>query len=309
MSSPISGFTAIPNPQMLAFMGAQSFIMMYQAGEGWQYGKRKISAMSNEEFNKLTPEIVMEKQAVVLRNALPTIEKSMNDMTPMIRTIIAQYGDFLREAIATIPQLVANVTGQRDQQQTTIKGAPGVASFITGLPVVGLGKLRDIEQSSVGQPVQAQTQNKLFDMVNKIRQMDLTQLHNMRSAINNGSTYGFNKTEVNSVLLAWINRLIQGKTTKDFRGQITKLSGTPTPTSTRSTKRVSQQTLRLERNRLVNRVAQYTAEVKKFTALALRNRTTRSGAGYRNKVIIAVKNLKNYQQLLVNFLHKWQGKF
>ncbi len=109
MSSPLSGFTAVPNPQMLAFMGAQSFIMMYQAGEGWQYGKRRISAMSNEEFNKLTPEMVLEKQAVVLRNSLGTIQNSMDAMTPMIRTIVEQYGDFIREMIASIPQAVSNI--------------------------------------------------------------------------------------------------------------------------------------------------------------------------------------------------------
>ncbi len=108
MSLPLSGFTAVPNPQMLAFMGAQSFIMMYQAGEGWQYGKRKISAMSNEEFNKLTPQMVLEKQAVVLRDALGTIAKSMNDMTPLIGTIVEQYGDFLKEILEHIPKGIEN---------------------------------------------------------------------------------------------------------------------------------------------------------------------------------------------------------
>ncbi len=130
MSSPLSGFTAVPNPQMLAFMGAQSFIMMFQAGEGWQYGKRKISAMSNEEFNKLTPEIVMEKQAVVLRNSLGTIQKSMNDMTPMIRTIVEQYGDFIHEIIKAIPQIAQNVLGS-DSETGKFSSRPGTPAFIT----------------------------------------------------------------------------------------------------------------------------------------------------------------------------------
>ncbi len=136
MSSPISGFTAIPNPQMLAFMGAQSFIMMYQAGEGWQYGKRKISAMSNEEFNKLTPNMVLEKQAIVLRQALPTIQKSMDDMTPMISTIIAQYGDFIREAIKALPELAANIFQQ---------GGTGTSASITNvrLDASGLATQRE----------------------------------------------------------------------------------------------------------------------------------------------------------------------
>ncbi len=111
MSSPLSGFTAIPNPQMLAFMGAQSFIMMFQAGEGWQYGKRRISAMSNEEFNELTPELVLEKQAVVLKNSLATIEQSMNNMTPMVGTIVKQYGDFIAQVINNLPEAAKNAFG------------------------------------------------------------------------------------------------------------------------------------------------------------------------------------------------------
>lgn len=122
--SPLSGFTAIPNPQMLAFMGAQSFIMMYQAGEGWQYGKRKISAMSNDEFNKLTPQIVLEKQAVVLKEALPTIQKSMDAMTPLVGTIVEQYGDFIREIIKAIPGLFENIFGSPEPAPPTVPTPP-----------------------------------------------------------------------------------------------------------------------------------------------------------------------------------------
>jgi len=152
LSSPISGFTAIPNPQMLAFMGAQSFIMMFQAGEGWQYGKRRISAMSNEEFNKLTPERILQNQAANLRASIPTIQKSMDDMTPMIRTIIAQYGDFLREAIAAAPQAIANVFqpsgtgGGHDESQGALSPSPGVASFLA--PVIpNIQQLKEIQEA------------------------------------------------------------------------------------------------------------------------------------------------------------------
>ncbi len=116
MSSPLSGFTAVPNPQMLAFMGAQSFIMMFQAGEGWQYGKRRISAMSNEDFNKLTPLRLLQNQAANLRSSLSTIQKSMNDMTPMIATIIEQYGDFLKEVIRVTPPTLLAVSGGTSPQ-------------------------------------------------------------------------------------------------------------------------------------------------------------------------------------------------
>ncbi len=102
MSSPISGFTAIPNPQMLAFMPIQSYLMMYFAGSGWQYGKRKISAMSNEQFNKLTPEELLKQHSIELKNMLPTLNKSLNDVTPLVKTLILQYGDFIKEALRAI---------------------------------------------------------------------------------------------------------------------------------------------------------------------------------------------------------------
>ncbi len=111
MSSPISGFTAIPNPQMLAFMPIQSYLMMYFAGSGWQYGKRKISAMSNEQFNKLTSEELLMQHSIELKNMLPTLERSLNDVTPLVRILIEQYGDFIKEALKAIPQAVQNVTG------------------------------------------------------------------------------------------------------------------------------------------------------------------------------------------------------
>ncbi len=116
MSSPLSAFTAIPNPQMPAFLGAQSFIMMYQAGEGWQYGKRRISALSNEEFNKLDVKQLMERQAMELKGALPIIERSMNNMTRMVPMIIEQYGDFIREAIKAMPEAIGNIFSQSGSQ-------------------------------------------------------------------------------------------------------------------------------------------------------------------------------------------------
>ncbi len=94
---------------MLAFMGAQSYLMMYMAGAGWQFGKRKISAKSNEEFNALDVTSLYKQMTTELKESIPTIERSMNDMTQMVAPIIEQYGDFIREAIAAIPQAAKNI--------------------------------------------------------------------------------------------------------------------------------------------------------------------------------------------------------
>ncbi len=109
MSSPISGFTAIPNPQMLAFMPIQSYLMMYFAGAGWQIGKRKVSAIPNDEFNKMSAKQLLEGFTADLRSTIPTLERSLNDITPLIRTLIEQYGDFIKIALDVIPQVAGDV--------------------------------------------------------------------------------------------------------------------------------------------------------------------------------------------------------
>ncbi len=111
MSSPLSGFTAVPNPQMLAFMPIQSYLMMYFAGAGWQIGKRKISAIPNEEFNKMSANDLLKGFTGDLRETIPTLESSLQDITPLIRVLIEQYGDFVRQALAAVPQAISNVFG------------------------------------------------------------------------------------------------------------------------------------------------------------------------------------------------------
>ncbi len=86
-------------PLGIAFMGSQSAVMMKMAGEQWQYGKRRISAMTNEEFNKLTPLKLYEIETSDLRAMIPLMQESMRDMnklTPIIVTeMIGMFKDFI----------------------------------------------------------------------------------------------------------------------------------------------------------------------------------------------------------------------
>ncbi len=86
-------------------MPIQSYLMMYFAGSGWQYGKRKISAMSNEEFNKLDMKTLLEQHTMELKSIQPTLEGALRDINPLIKILIEQYGEFIRIAIDTIPQV------------------------------------------------------------------------------------------------------------------------------------------------------------------------------------------------------------
>jgi len=111
MSLPITGFTAVPNPQMLAFMPIQSYLMMYFAGAGWQIGKRKISAIPNDQFNKMSANDLLKGFTADLRETIPTLERSMNDVTPLVKILIEQYGDFVKEAINALPAAAQTVAG------------------------------------------------------------------------------------------------------------------------------------------------------------------------------------------------------
>ncbi len=87
-------------------MGSQSAVMMKMAGEQWQYGKRRISAMTNEEFNKMTPLKLFEIETTELKAMIPLMKESMHDMnqlTPMIvQEMIQMFKDFINEIYKTI---------------------------------------------------------------------------------------------------------------------------------------------------------------------------------------------------------------
>ncbi len=96
----------LPLAMMIPFMGIQSAVMAKQFGENFQYGKRRISAMSNEEFNKLTPQIINEKAAEELKSMIPSMEKSIIDMqdfqTFLIKEFIKMIGDILTAGLGKV---------------------------------------------------------------------------------------------------------------------------------------------------------------------------------------------------------------
>ncbi len=312
MSSPISGFTAIPNPQMLAFMGAQSFIMMYQAGEGWQYGKRKISAMSNEEFNKLTPQMVLEKQAIVLRQALPTIQKSMNDMTPMIATIVHQYGDYIDKIIEQLPHLTSQVTstsniaGLIQALQNISPSVPGTLiqqliialqnltpEQVSGLP--GADASPYVPPFSGGGDSSSQLQNKQNAYLNALKSM--TKLQLIKEA-NEFFKKGFSSTFINSVVRPLWEELMA-----EMQPNPTTLP--PPSATTLPPSNVSAQTLRLERTRLINAIKSEERVLRDAKAKMNANPAlTHWRVAYEKQL----KVLAKIKQELADFLFRWKDR-
>ncbi len=101
-------------------MPIQSYLMMYFAGGGWQIGKRKISAIPNDKFNKMSVKELLEDFTGDLRDTMPTLERTLNDVTPLIKVLVEQYGDFVREAIKAIPGAIGNIFQQSATEQSFI---------------------------------------------------------------------------------------------------------------------------------------------------------------------------------------------
>ncbi len=96
MSLPIGFFSPLPLPIMVPFMFMQSAAMALGFGSFFQYGKRKLSAMSNKEFNALTPEALAAQLMSNVNNMIPTVEQSfkqMEHMNVLILEAMAKYFD------------------------------------------------------------------------------------------------------------------------------------------------------------------------------------------------------------------------
>ncbi len=75
-------------------MFMQSAAMALGFGSFFQYGKRKISSMSNEEFNALTPEALTANLLSNVNNMIPSVQSSfhqMETMNVMILEAMAKY--------------------------------------------------------------------------------------------------------------------------------------------------------------------------------------------------------------------------
>lgn len=121
---------------MLSFLATQGFAIMYYGGAGWQFGKRKVSGMSNEQVNEMTPNEFLQQLHSEIKTAIPTMQQGMKDMTPLINTTITQFGAYIREAIKALPEAVGNIFQQSYQgadnpygQLTNVRLSQGSQQF------------------------------------------------------------------------------------------------------------------------------------------------------------------------------------
>ncbi len=259
-------------------MATQSFLMMQMAGAGWQYGKRKISAMNNEEFNALTVNELLNKEVADVRSAIPTIIQSMDHMTDMVGPIVAQYGDFVREALRALPEAARNVFGGETQTNVAVssgsgvKTKPGVASFIS-IIMAEVERLQSIEQSSVvvpDQPRSSDIPSKVTSDYNRERELNLLKL----------------------------------------QAHATKQVFTKYPVGGR----VSKQSLKLQRNVLQKDVAKKYTTLNNYLRAYDKCRSHFGSDKSKCRKMLRdynsyIKVWKKSQQDLLDYLNRWKGKF
>ncbi len=102
MSSPVGGFFPIPLAMMIPFMATQSLVMGEAFGRAFQFGKRKISAMNNDDFNALDMETMASNMFKSYRNIIPELSQNMKDSANFQVQIFAYMMDLPRDMLAQL---------------------------------------------------------------------------------------------------------------------------------------------------------------------------------------------------------------
>ncbi len=102
----------IPLAIMPPFMAYQSLVMGDAFGRAFQFGKRKISAMSNEQFNALTISQMFEEISNEYTRMIPTVEKAMQQSLELQVTIVKELLKTLPAIGQMLNELGINATGK-----------------------------------------------------------------------------------------------------------------------------------------------------------------------------------------------------
>ncbi len=119
---PIGFFAPLPLAIMIPFMAAQSFAMGHAFGTSFQYGKRKISSMTNEEFNALDSVTLHANLQTDIRAMIPSMNESFHRMESFQIEIIQSMMQTLLKAGDAFLQFI------RGEGTTTIGSALGLTT-------------------------------------------------------------------------------------------------------------------------------------------------------------------------------------
>ncbi len=131
-------------------MFMQSAAMALGFGSFFQYGKRKISSMSNEEFNVLTPEALTSQLMSSVNNMIPTVHESFHQMEQMNVMILEAMSKYFSQGVEFLDKWII---GRGENFISNLSGAAGTGadnSETQYLTDFGIGASADEGKTSSG---------------------------------------------------------------------------------------------------------------------------------------------------------------
>ncbi len=128
----IGFFAPLPLAMMMPFMAGQSMMMGDAFGKSYQYGKRKISAMSNEDFNKLTIRDLANDIQADFNNIIPPLSQAVRQSSVFQSLIIQEMGKIIKTLPAELTQFF---TGEEASSNSLTAMLTVILSKMLNLPV------------------------------------------------------------------------------------------------------------------------------------------------------------------------------
>jgi len=104
-------FAPLPLAVMIPFMAGQSFAMGEAFGKGFQYGKRKVSSMTNEQFNASSGPQMFAETTADITAMIPTMSKGMEKFHTLQTDIILKMIDYIAKLPAEVVPDILNAPG------------------------------------------------------------------------------------------------------------------------------------------------------------------------------------------------------
>lgn len=120
-------FAPLPLAVMIPFMAGQSFAMGEAFGKGFQYGKRRISSMTNEKFNAMTASDHFSETTADIKAMIPAMSSTMETFHTLQTDIILKMIDYIAKLPAEVLPSLASAAGEIDYKSliTAITQAGG----------------------------------------------------------------------------------------------------------------------------------------------------------------------------------------
>jgi len=237
-------FAPLPLAVMIPFMAGQSFAMGEAFGKGFQYGKRKVSSMTNEQFNASSAPQMFAETTADITQMIPTMQNAMEKFHTLQTDIILKMIDYIAklpaEVLPAVTEGLTNIDWADIIKTLTTSGAS-----TSGKLIEDLTKMLSVQQAHASlapspliQTPDTSTQIKLQNEIDRLKQqVSASSNPNVSKVIIKGNieTKYNNKGQVISVNVINPNLIPKSQTAQSTSAQtIVKSFVKPKPRAPRS---------------------------------------------------------------------------